>query len=134
MSEVHDTKEGVCDLLIKEQFLSVCSNELSLYLNTNPTSDLKRLATLASNFIEARGKRPFCNGRPQENNNSKKRTGAEAQKEVEERPRGCFRCGKDGHKAAECRTSRPPFSKEKEFPVRRCYICQQVGHLANTCS
>ena len=44
----------------------------------------------------------------------------------------CFRCGKKGHKAPECRDSGPGEARQGQNQVV-CYLCGEVGHIKPNC-
>ena len=52
----------------------------------------------------------------------------------------CRNCGKQGHKAADCRSKKKPAPKDKENGKKRdlgkvkCYNCGKMGHFARDCS
>lgn len=46
-----------------------------------------------------------------------------------ERPRGCFNCGEDGHRSAECTQPR-----KERAAGGGCYNCGQEGHRSSECT
>jgi len=53
LANVPQTYEGLITLIIREQYLSVCSPELALFLKERAITDLEELGKLAEQYCEA---------------------------------------------------------------------------------
>jgi len=51
------TFEGVSDVMVREQFSSLCSKELAVYLMERNPKDLEELSYLAEQYLIVHGKR-----------------------------------------------------------------------------
>ena len=135
LSGIEYTITGVLELLVKEQFMNVCSGDLTVHLNMNPTTDLQKFATLANNFVEAHGRKSFVGGAgkariDRSDDNGRPKAAPVSKNPIEQAPTRCYKCGKNGHKSVDCWGNR----SQSNFRERKCFICQQVGHLANACN
>ena len=59
LSNSEQTYEGIRDLLIKEQVIDDCPKDLGLHLMEGEPNDLKELAKLSDQYLEAHGKQLF---------------------------------------------------------------------------
>ena len=55
MGETDDSKDGVKELIIREQFMEMCPAGLRLFLKERDLSSLDELAETAQQYLEARG-------------------------------------------------------------------------------
>ena len=114
LSGTEETFGGVRDLLVKEQFMESCPDDLSTYLKQQKLHSIDKIAVSADSYLKARnlqlkGGTIF----------SKRNTAKQSDSTVV-----CFKCNKVGHRAAECRSSN---SEQK------CVICKKKGHMAREC-
>ncbi|XP_023932734.1 uncharacterized protein LOC112042433 [Lingula anatina] len=58
LSEVEDTVESLNDLIIREQFMSTCSNELSVFLKERKPRTVDEMTRLAEQYLEAHSGSP----------------------------------------------------------------------------
>ena len=56
LSKTPDTVQGLKNLLVKEQFVNCCSQELSTFLQERAPSSLEELTKIANQYLLARGK------------------------------------------------------------------------------
>ena len=118
LAKVTQDFEGLKSLLVKEQYLSVVSRELSLFLRERAPKDLQELAKLAETYIEAhdgKSKQPYQSnyGEKEVRTEGKflkpdftketERTGKKDQKRNGANDRPCFFCNRYGHSYNSCR-------------------------------
>ena len=128
LAKVEQTFEGLAALIIREQYLSVCPQDLALFLKERMPTDIAELAKLAEQYYEAHteitvGKRhtdgKFVKGR-----------------DAAEPVKKCFKCGSTTHLLKNCKqvTEEPRKSPVRPSTSQRsCFICGKVGHLARNC-
>ena len=146
LSETADTTESIIDLLVREQFLNSCSNDLATYLRLRPAMDLTEFAKSAENFLAANGKRSLAqnvgfrtsaskpsgsSGRNESDQHRK--TGSEGSRQNSDNIGRnsnftCYSCGMTGHKSSTCRTEPRSGSGVK------CYRCNRFGHYSRNCT
>ena len=135
MSNSTKTFEGLFDLILRDQFLHVCNQDLTVFLKQNVPTSIQEMAQLADQYREARytGASSLCSkmgqlsssrsaqpvSRPKSNIESSK-FHSEAPEKSKGKPfvpmsdRKCFKCGKQGHIAPECKGTRA------KFPAAAC--------------
>ena len=112
LSETSKTFEGLVELFLKEQYLSVCPRDLNLFLRERGNVRLTEMARLAEQFLVAH-RQPTLSEFKQSSSNktqdipkdqeisaipfSKQAAGKERNSQ-----RGCFICGKPNHIARNC--------------------------------
>lgn len=112
MAKTDKTYEGLFDLMVRDQFLHMCSHELALFLKERTPKSLKDMAELADQYKEARNASAMSLSTPV----SQKSTNAvgfvqepergkrqDSTYRFQNRERRCFNCGGLGHIAVECR-------------------------------
>lgn len=54
LGKVHKTYEGLFDMMLRDQFLSICNRDLLLFLKERIPKDIQEMSVLADQFKEAR--------------------------------------------------------------------------------
>ena len=126
---------SVVDLVVREQFTSSCSKDLSIWLKQSNPKTLDELSRLADQYLAARNQKL----------SSKeviKRESARAG--VKDNYSGfppsstlkCFLCNRVGHRAIDCRVKPERGRNEHNRPARHavtCYQCGKIGHKWRFC-
>ena len=129
-SKTEKSFEALCDLLVKEQLINSCPEDLAIHLRERDPQNLAMAAKVAEQFLIAHSKSLFSKlpkGKPGPLNGSP--TGGDRGG----KPAGklqCYGCGGYGHRAADCKKTpaKPPAKPEK-----RCFLCDRTSHFAREC-
>ena len=105
LAKCETTYEGIIDLLIREQFLKMCSREMSLFLRERVPDSVQYMTTLAQQYVDAHGGSFVPRARM---NNNKPKQSQVVQLTPEEKARHlrenrCFLCHKIGHPVRDCK-------------------------------
>ena len=112
--------DAIVDLIVKEQFINACSEELAVYLLERGPKDLVELTTLAQEYLIAHEQQ--LGGKTKYTVQSKR---AEQRRQTQSkldttqgRPRllQCYRCQGYGHRQSECPTKASPSKDQKSSP------------------
>ncbi len=121
MAHVDREFEGLYNLMVKEQFVKKCSNDLSVYLKEKAFESLEEMAEQAERFLIAHNKE-MATGK--DRNRPMMKPGPV--NPVQRVTRECFNCGNKGHVKSECR------GKGGGRQVR-CTKCSRYGHETPDC-
>jgi len=124
MAKIDKTYDSLYDLMVRDQFIHVCSKDLSLFLKERIPDSLDKMALLADQYREARytcasnlinkGKPVLNSSTNYKSSNSNQRFTGNFQKKdpvdkftdrnhsVSTGDRRCYKCGKHGHIANNC--------------------------------
>ncbi|XP_033758666.1 uncharacterized protein LOC117340982 [Pecten maximus] len=122
LAKCEQTYADLRDMMIREQVLLCCNQELTLFLRERAPDSVKALVNLADKFVEARGgvAKPFLQqrstGRSQDNSNQHRNQASQPSKGSDRlnnnmstkrqnnpaNPRTCFICGSSDHLMAKC--------------------------------
>ena len=148
MGETDDSRDGLKELIILEQFLNTCTAELRLFLKERDLNSLEEVVQTAQQYLEARGQTLFdLNKKPQWIKNTKPRDFRETGQLSAVRSasalqvaskigqQGCIFCGRQ-HDTAVC----PEISQLSVEERRKrllssgsCFLCLRPKHIASTC-
>ncbi|CAG2201844.1 Retrovirus-related Pol polyprotein from transposon 17.6,Retrovirus-related Pol polyprotein from transposon opus,Retrovirus-related Pol polyprotein from transposon 297,Retrovirus-related Pol polyprotein from transposon gypsy [Mytilus edulis] len=148
MAHTDNTYISLYDLIIRDQFLHICSKDLSLFLKERIPDSLEKMEALADQYREARhtsASNLIVKGNQSNTSSVRNQSGPKAgdystKKEqrsikptertsfVPVRDRKCFRCGKNGHIAPDCRvnlqkTNSGSSDDRKNFKGKVCNTC-----------
>ena len=135
LAEVEQTFMGVVNLVVREQFTSSCSKDLSIWLKQSNPKTLDELSRLADQYLVARNQKLSSK-------EVVKRESARAG--VKDNCSGfppasivkCFLCNRVGHRAIDCRVKPGGGRNEHNRPARHavtCYQCGEIGHEKRYC-
>ena len=101
---------GIVDLLLREQFINSCSKDMAIFIKERHPKDVKDMAIMASQYIDARGGWGLV---------SKSKTSNHK--------------GQIGTKYTPSHTVNTSKESVENKPVRKCFLCAQPGHIAMHC-
>ena len=106
LSEIDQDFENLKDLLLREQFINMCSADLALFLKERAPGHIDEVTRLAEQYLEAHGgtlsaTKPIRNSKPQHQggNKSNSTNSGTHQDKVKKL---CYSCHKEGHFARDC--------------------------------
>ena len=128
LAEVEQTFVGVVDLVVREQFTSSCSKDLSIWLKQSNPKTLDELSRLTDQYLAARNQKLASK-------EVIKRESARAG--VKDNYSGfpptstlkCFLCNRVGHRAIDCRVKPEGGRNEHNRPTRHAVTCYQCGEI-----
>ena len=149
MSETDDSVEGLKDLMIREQFMTMCPSELRLFLKERDLATLGEVAETAQQFLEARGVTlSELNEKSQRVSEIKQRTFKDTRRlgvvrsasalQVNTRASQskCAFC-EQPHDTAACQNASTLSVEERRQRLLAsgcCFLCLQPRHIASTCT
>ncbi|XP_069138991.1 uncharacterized protein [Argopecten irradians] len=116
LAKTNKTFDNLRDLMVRDQFLQACGQDLVLFLKERTPTSLSAMSQLADQYAEARGNpsnlvRPKGSGNKDFHGQGKKREDSSSSSAVSNSKE------KSGDRAS----------------VRHCYVCNSTDHLANRC-
>ena len=117
LSKTDQNFEGLRYLIVKEQFIDSCPEELAIHLRERAPESLDEIAKIADQYLEAHGKGLFSSGRKQPDKTSVEKVAPTDGRQIQ-----YYKCNGRGHKAINC-----PSTSVKRF------ICGKQGHEPRRC-
>ena len=123
------TFKRVSELMVREHFTHSCSKDVSVFLKERSLKDLKELAKLAEQYLNAHRKKLSTKAQvtKQDVKTSLPRTHKDAM--------GCYVCDGRDHRAVKCPNKASTSRNELFGHGRRscCFKCGAMGHEAHEC-
>ncbi|GFO24152.1 hypothetical protein PoB_005065700 [Plakobranchus ocellatus] len=119
LSKTDKTYEKLKDLIVREQFMDACPEDLATSLREKDLPTLERVAKEADLFLRARNRK--CCDQPRKLFQSKARPRMDSVRPLE--PEKKFN---GGQRAGEAKTS--------VADQRSCFKCKKTGHIARYCT
>ena len=133
LSKTEKTYEAICDLFVREQFISSCPDDLAVHLRERNLPNLKELTEVAEQFLVAHEKALCYSAKPGSNLKLSSEDGdplAGSKESGGGKRIQCFNCKGYGHKASACRKP----GRQEHRAEKRCFLCDRTGHYAKDCS
>ena len=127
---VSATYDELLGLVVRDQFLCGCHEDLATYLRERKPKEGKDLIQATEVYLEAHGgdishpSRGKLKTERDNRNSLEARQNREPKKFVPMKDRICYRCQKPGHHAKDC---------GKPSDDRVCFLCNKRGHVAKNC-
>ena len=116
------TYEEIKSLIVREQFLDMCPQNLTVHLKERSFTSVTQMCAQADRFLQARKQKLFDNQGKIDSNNKEDGDSETDQKHKKD----CYNCGKSGHIRVECRN-------QGGGNEQKCNNCNMYGHLEETC-
>ena len=111
--------EAIVDLIVKEQFINACSEELTVYLLERGPKDLVELTTLAQQYLITHtpqlGGTPKSTVQPKRAKRRRQTRSKQDTTQGRQRSLQCYRCQGYGHRQSECQTKASPSKNQKSL-------------------
>ena len=117
LSKVNKTYEGLYDMVLRDQFLSMCSKDLLLFLKERIPKSIQEMSVLADQFKE-----------PRHANIQSLVFSSKKEKGSDKNPTSKDRDKRDQAPEGKPATSKPSLKKDV-----RCFKCDRLGHVASQC-
>lgn len=118
LTEVEKGYEGLSDLLIREQFIGTCSENMRLFLRERVPKSVQEMTKLAEQYMEAHGgsitvtKKQQCIEKPLSRPTTQPTRNSVMQQIPSNKDKNCFYCNRKGHVIAECRVRERDMKKQ----------------------
>ncbi|XP_021346951.1 uncharacterized protein LOC110446237 [Mizuhopecten yessoensis] len=137
LSKTEKNYEKLRDLMLRDQFIHCCGQDLSLFLKERTPSSITAMAKLADQFVEARGtKANQVISRGQKSGSSKLQSSSPADTSTSKpsaKDRKCYNCGKPGHLSYECRAKKNGSGHKVAAIVEERHGKETEGDLTKAC-
>lgn len=135
LAKTEQTYEGLKAFMVQEQYFSVASKDLALYLKERTPLTITEMGILAEKYLEAHSTKIISGIDPR----------AYKIRCLQQEPRRCHTCGSTSHLQKFCprnanvtpsrtATSEP---QARQRPINQsaitCYVCGKRGHIARNC-
>lgn len=104
------TYDDLLDIIVREQVLSVCSKDMSVFIRVREPKTLKELTTMADRYRDIHGRSTnrksdnrMQKNQTNQNSGNNQSNSSSSRKSNSASSLTCFVCGKRGHMAQNCR-------------------------------
>ena len=110
LAGIDKTHESVMDLLVREQYISTCSEEMAIFLKERIPKNVTEMAMFAERYVEAHERKNKPDGTDGQPGTTKaasaklmeNKSDNSASERAQYKTRQCFMCGRHNHTARDC--------------------------------
>ena len=116
LSDVEHSSDAVSDFMLREQFVSMCPQEMALFLKERVQRTIEETSKIAEQYVEAHGgslvanrstrATPTAVNRQSQSTNTLPQPSSQRSEPRSDRSKKCYICHKDGHFASDCLKNR----------------------------